>query len=338
MFMAVSNFKCPNCGASLPETSRANQLLRCPTCNASLFVSDWHIGETGDAVMVATPTRVYTVSKLLGKDDLCNIYRCSFNSNEQEWLGIFRIARDARDNDLVQAEAQALFHLQSHPEYDEFRAFLPAVLESFIYQESGTSTPARYVNILSLHEYIASPDELYTFEEVHNYYTGGIHPKDMAWMWRRVLHILGFVHKAGLVHGAALPPYFVIEPKEHKLALIGFGFSVRDPQTTGAALKALSVPYEDWYPQEVFDKQPPTPGLDLMLAARTMMYLIGADPLGEPERYTMEPELSRYFRKFYERDPRRRPQDAWAALAEFDGVIERLWGARTFRPFTMPSK
>ncbi len=332
--MALSNFKCPNCGASLPETTRSNQIVRCPTCNAALFVSDWKIGEVGTSMSVATPSRVYRVSKLLGVDDLCSSYRCAFTVNDQEWLGMFRIANDADDNDLVQNEGQALVQLRAHGDYDEFRAFLPALLESFIYQEADANAAARHVNIITLHEHIASPDELYTLEAVRDYYTAGIDPKDMAWMWRRVLHVLGFVHRAGIMHGAALPAYIQIEPVEHKLALIGFGFSARE----GEALRAISQPYAAWYPPEVFAKQAPTPALDLQLAARTMLYLIGADPLGEPIHRLLDPELSMYFRQFYADDPQQRPQDAWQALAEFDAIIEALWGARTFRPFSMPKK
>jgi hypothetical protein len=32
-----------------------------------------------------------------------------------------------------------------------------------------------------------------------------------------------------------------------------------------------------------------------------------------------------------------RPQDAWRLLAEFDELLERLYGPRTFRPFAMPA-
>ena len=33
--------------------------------------------------------------------------------------------------------------------------------------------------------------------------------------------------------------------------------------------------------------------------------------------------------------PRMRPQDAWRLLAEFDELLENLYGPRTFRPFTI---
>jgi hypothetical protein len=33
--------------------------------------------------------------------------------------------------------------------------------------------------------------------------------------------------------------------------------------------------------------------------------------------------------------PRMRPQDAWALLGEFDELLHKLYGPRTFRPFVI---
>lgn len=335
--MKIDTFNCPSCGYPLPQNARANQLVKCSACNSTLFISEWTIGETRDAVVVATPTRVYTITDLLAKDDLCNVYRCAFKVEGKEWQGMFRVARDAHDNDLVQNEARTLYHFQATGNYVEFRPFLPLILESFLYQD-GSSQPAQQANILSMHEYIASPTELYSLEEIKNYYVNGIDPKDMAWMWRRLLNILGFAHQNGVIHGAVLPPNILIEPNDHKLALTGWSFSVRSSASKSNHLTALSLPYESWYPQEVFAKAPATPGLDLLMAARCMLYLIGADPLGEPNHRNLDSDLQHYFARCLENDPARRPQDAWELLDQFDRVIERLWGPRTFRKFTMPYK
>lgn len=337
--MAIKDFKCPNCGRALPETTRANALLRCPACHATLLISEFNVDDAKGAVGVATPTRTYAVTKLLAKDDICNVYKCTFKADGTEWTAMFRIATHAALNDMVEQEAKTLYHLQSAHNFDKFRPFLPAVLESFLYSDA-TGAPPRQVNILSMHEHIASPGELYSLEEVRGYYTGGIHPKDMAWMWRRLLNVLGFAHHSGVIHGAVLPPYVLIEPKDHKLALTGWGFSLRLPKSgTGGHMTAISMPYERWYPPEILDKKTPTPAADLYLAARTMMHLVGVNPLhDDPAHHNMEPELGSYFAKFFHDNPARRPQSAWDALEEFDKLIESLWGPRTFRVFTMPGK
>lgn len=338
----IKEFKCPTCGFALPERAKQNQLIKCPACNTTLFISDWTIGETKDNATVATPTRVYTMSRLIAKDDVCNVYACAFSVEGKPYQGLFRVARDAGDNDLVQNEARALYHFQATPNYDDFRAFLPSILESFVYQDERAAVAgrqARQVNIVTLHTHIASPDELYSLEDVRGYYTGGIDTKDMAWMWRRLLNVLGYAHKNGIIHGAVLPSHVLIEPKDHKLALVGWGFSVRDAKANQRRLPAMSVSYESWYPPEVGEKAIPTPSLDLNMAARCMLYLMGLDPLNDsPAHYNLDPALGQYFAKFLHARPRQRPQDAWDALDEFDRIIESLWGARTFREFTLPAK
>ena len=72
------------------------------------------------------------------------------------------------------------------------------------------------------HQGISGPDELYSLEEVRAAYPAGIDARDMAWMWRRLLTVLGFVHEQRLVHGCVTPDHVLIEPREHKLVLIGW--------------------------------------------------------------------------------------------------------------------
>ncbi|MBW4438926.1 MAG: hypothetical protein KME04_17445 [Pleurocapsa minor GSE-CHR-MK-17-07R] len=337
--MAIKDFKCPNCGRALPESTRANALLTCPACQSTLLISEFSVADAKDAVAVATPTHAYAVSKLLSKDDICTVYKCTFSAEGETWTGMFRIATHAADNDLVEQEARALSHLQSAHNFDKFRPFLPSLLESFLFSDAS-GDPPRQVNILTMHAHIASPAELYSLEEVRAEYSGGIHPKDMAWMWRRLLNVLGFAHASGVIHGAVLPPYVLIEPRDHKLALTGWGFSVRRPASgAGSPMTAISTSYEGWYPPEILAKQVPSAAADLHLAARTMLYVIGAKMHGgTPEHYLLEPEMAAYFARFLHDDPSRRPQSAWDALDEFDRLIESLWGPRTFRVFTMPGK
>lgn len=336
--MTVKTMYCPACSRPLPPEAKPNTLFTCPACDATLYLSDWEIGKGDGDVMVATPTRVYTVTDQIARDDLCNVYRCAYKLDDKQRQGMFRAARNAADNDLVKNEAQTVYHLQATTDYDDFRPFLPLMLDSFLYKDASLDK-ARQVNIFGLHEEINSPGELHSLQEVYDYYPNGIDPRDMAWMWRRVLYVLGFLHKQNVIHGAVLPSHILIEPVDHKVMLTGFGFSVREPQKTGDHIKALSITYEKWYPDEIRQKQPPTPSFDLFLAARTMLYIMGIDVLDhQPQHRNLDKKMADYFARCVHPNPRQRPNDAWALLKEFDGLIEGLWGPRTFRVFKMPYK
>jgi hypothetical protein len=330
----IQLFRCPSCGSPLPKTTRANQLVKCDACQTTVLVRDWQTSETRDRVVVETPTRIYTLGRLFTKDDLCNIYRCTFKRDDKEWEGLFRLAHDPADNDLVQNEAQTLYYFQQCPDYDEFQPLVPSILESFVYQDAAISKP-RQVNIASLDEQITFLDELYSLQEVKQTFPAGIHPKDMAWMWRRVLNVLGFAHKNGVIHGSVLPPYVWIEPRGHKVMLMGWGFSVRAPAGESEKLKALSISYESWYPPEV--KKPAEPGLDISMAARCMLSLMAIDPLAKKESDIDLPTLPTGLRRYFWRCLSTR-QSAWQLLQEFDGIIEDCWGPREFRVFRMPER
>ena len=56
--------------------------------------------------------------------------------------------------------------------------------------------------------------------------SGGVDPRDAAWMWRRLLVALGFAHRAGVLHGAVLPEHVLIHPGEHGLVLVDWCYSV----------------------------------------------------------------------------------------------------------------
>ncbi|MFD0855596.1 molecular chaperone DnaJ, partial [Actinomadura adrarensis] len=83
-----------------------------------------------------------------------------------------------------------------------------------------------------------------------------------------------------------------------------------------------------WYPPEVPGREQASPATDIYMATRTMTHLMG-DKAPAPMRSFAKGCLLA--------SQRRRPGDAWRLLAEFDELLERLYGPRRFRPFTMPT-
>jgi len=104
--------------------------------------------------------------------------------------------------------------------------------------------------------------------------------------------------------------------------LVDWCFSV----TGGGAVPALVPGHEDWYPDEVLKKQPCGPGTDIAMASRCMTSLMGR---------RAPRELLDFARGCRQRFLQKRPDDAWRLLRELDEVLERLYGPRTFRPFTL---
>jgi len=217
-----------------------------------------------------------------------------------------------------------------------FWPFLPK-LEETVAMGNGGAEPARVANILRMDEEIRSPQELYTLGEVRAAYPDWLDPRHVAWIWRRLLSVLGFVHGQDVIHCAVLPMHVLIEPADHKLLLIDWCGAVGQASQSRHPVTILAGGYRGWYKREGALREPPTPGLDIALGARCMIELLGGD--GELAQFpvNVEPGLQRYFTRCVGGDSSIRP-DAWKLLDDFDRLIEAMWGPRQFLPLAIPPK
>ncbi|RSM54672.1 molecular chaperone DnaJ [Actinoplanes sp. ATCC 53533] len=227
---------------------------------------------------------------------------------------LLKLPRSPGDNDLLRAEAAALTTLAADGD-PKFRAYAPRLLESFTHEDAGRAR--RTANV------IARQRGFVSLAEVHAGYPGGLDPRDVAWMWRRLFTGLGWAHRAGLVHGAVLPEHVLVHPDEHGLVLVDWCYSV----PAGATVPALVARHRAAYPPEVTAKQPATAATDIFMATGLMLRLIRNPP----------DALRRFARGCRYDKPRMRPQDAWHLLGELDELLDDLYGPRRFRPFAMPA-
>ena len=121
------------------------------------------------------------------------------------------------------------------------------------------------------------------------------------------------------------PTHVLIEPDR---ARRGAGRLVLLGRRRRDRFPALVPEYADWYPAEVHKRRPPGPGTDIAMAARCMSALMGRERAGGAAVVR---------RRLRTAAARQRPDDAWRLLDELDGVLERLYGPRRFRPFARPA-
>jgi hypothetical protein len=285
----------------------------CPHCGGEI--------ETA-ATTAAEPITVHAgelelvVGERLAFGIVANLYRCSIRNHGQ---GVFKVARTATANKHLAREHAVLTRLHKADVDGQFAPFVPRVVGTLSYAVPPDQ-PQR-ANVLAYHEGIHSPDELYSLEEVRGAYPNGIDPRDMAWMWRRLLTVLAFVHDQQTVHTCVTPDHVLIEPREHKLVLIGWCGAVRP----GEAPVLMPPRFEDWRGGAAAFDRGASPAGDLRAASKTMSYLLG--------EYS-EPAVERHL----ERAAESTSVDAWRLLDDFDRMIEALWGPRRFRAFTMPPR
>jgi hypothetical protein len=257
-----------------------------------------------DGTVMTTRRGSYRVGARVMSGDVADLYAVD------EDTALLKLPRRPADNDLMAAEAQALSTLERDGD-PKHRAYAPRLIESFTHEDPATGV-RRTANVLARQRGFVS------LAEVARAYPQGVDPRDAAWMWRRLLVGLGWAHRAGIVHGAVLPEHVLVHPAEHGLVLVDWCYAVGP----GERLAAIVAAHEADYPPEIPETSAAT---DIYMATRLMRDLLD-DP---PEA------MARFADGCMHDAPRMRPQDAWKLLAEFDELIEELFGPRRFRPFTV---
>ena len=276
-------------------------------------------GMVGAEVDIHTKRHIYRLGDLAAKGSLANVYQGTILADPFVPV-LVKMPIEPRDNDLMAAESRALKFLSEAPDAELYQWFFPTLVETFRHQDAATSI-RRQVNVFE------EPDDgdWYTLDAVAYEYVQRVDPKDVAWIFRRILVALGNAHSVGLVHGAVTPDNIMVLPDAHGLMLIDWCYSV----SQGEPLTAVVGDFRHMYPPEALAKEPVYSHTDIFMAAQVAWALC-------THNKDVPVRLRRFFTAVCSPNPKARPTNAWDLLAEFDELIEELWGPRRFHPFSMP--
>jgi len=284
-------------------------------------------GSVRSDLVFQTRHAVHTADRRL--TDWCDVASC-YESRSQvsgvEQPSLIKIAQTRIDNDLFAAEANALELLWAG---DPARAmFFPKLIESFGIVAGKDRLRANAIEWCN---------GFVNLEQVRAVYPDGVDPLDMAWMWRRVLWALDYAHGLGLVHGAPLPQNILIHPGMHGVVLADWCYSQKRRGNSYPPLRAIVGTQKGWYPADVLTKAPYEPWHDIQLAARTMVQLMGGDPVTGKLPKKVPARMSGYFGSIISGTASRANEVAPIAT-EFDELLQRLgppYYPRVFRPFSL---
>ncbi len=267
-----------------------------------------------------TPLRVevngaaFEFREQLPDGDLAELWRAPGDDGEP---CVAKIAIDIQDNDLICNEAEALAQLDLHDSRQ--RVLLPRLHGRFFTRDG------RAGNLLGL-------VEGFTGLELRARFPDGVPPEHVVWIGRRLLSVVGHAHTRGILHGNIEPAHIVVRPRDHRVVLIDWCYSIFEPGRTGQGFRAVN---DEYSAPEVAQRGPATPAADLLSVGRTLAFLLGADPieldLGEhvPER------LQRFIRYLARPSRLQRAQDAWEMYGELDLVRLACYGPHVFREFVV---
>ena len=257
----------------------------------------------------------FIVGDRITSGDICDLYRCVGQPV------VLKICRKRSDNDLMDAERGALDSIYPPGTVEErFYRYLPHIVAGFEWK-------GHKAHVLPFFEgYI-------TLDAILKAYPEGIDFRDWAWMYRRVLEGIGFVHQQGYIHGALTPAHVLVHPKQHGARIMDWCYS----KPLGEPLQAVPQTYQNFYPPEVFAKGATSVSTDLYLAAKTSMALLGGNPLRNTFPAKVPEPLQEFLMRTLASNPARRPVNAWTYREDLGHLLEGLVGKPAYREFRMPS-
>ncbi len=255
-------------------------------------------------VELRTGRGTYRVAERHAVGSVANVYRT-------DGRHVVKIVRNPALNPLLHAEWHALRKLgRFTAEHRWLRPYYPHLVDT---GDVGRGERAFTVLEPLVRGFV-------TLADVKRAFPDGLDGRDYAWMHRRLLRAVAGAHRVGLVHGAITADNVLVHPEHHGIVLAGWSFAVDDGQPLLARAKSIAYPPEAGHGAV-------TAATDVHMAHALMTDLLAHD----------ETRQRTFARGCMQDQPGRRP-DAADLLAEYDELLEDLYGARVFRPFALPNR
>lgn len=222
---------------------------------------------------------------------------------------LFKIARNRKDNDLMERESKALQALHAKKKGPKLSSYIPELKSSLL--ASG-----RRANVMT---YSA---DFVSVEEIVRRMKGGVEFKHIVWMMNRLLSCLGYAQVHDVVHGAVVPSHILYNLKTHDMRLVDWCYSVE----TGKSLSAVVRKYKSLYAPELLLQLSAHSQGDLFMAARSMQFAAARIPKA----------FHPLFDWCLAESPSARPGDLWSFQDMWRARAVEEYGAPKFAELTLP--
>jgi len=271
-------------------------------------------------IVVEIKKKRYVLGDVLYSGDVADLYACSWGADDR---GLFKIVKNAGDNDLVENEGRILEKLGMAEDHAEsvYKLF-PRLHDSFTLKGKSGSRRVLIIGHYSNHLSLA---------EIIEAYPDGVDFRDAAWMWKRMLFAVGHAHRRGIMHGGITPDHVLVHPTEHGAKILDWTSAV-----TGGHVKLISKKWKDNYPPEVMAKRPASAATDIYMVSACVEELLGLKA-AKHEASSVPPAIRDFLKSCLIPAQGRRPDDAWQLHEELDELLKALVGKRKYREFKMPA-
>jgi hypothetical protein len=234
--------KCPSCGGPLPHSA---DWLVCKFCGAELKPApgaQYHIWpKTEDPPFAPEKPRVsisgvrFCVLGQLGRGEVADVLLARRDSRVTEMV-VIKMARDGSDVSRLGREWSAIADIASKDREGDvyFRRMLPQpVVNGLVDGSKRVASVFRWRSGFQ-----------WTFDDLLVENKAGVDPRAGVWLWKRVLDMLGWVHRGGWAHGSIAPAQLLVHPRDHGVAIVGWSRAVKGGSPSddiGASARAVAT-------------------------------------------------------------------------------------------------
>jgi len=322
--------ECPKCGAPLAPARFARSVV-CSFCQSTVQVDPsavsaalfrealvaWNSPEThGYTSFLSIGHSHWATRRFIARGDISDVYLAERARRPTERV-LLKLLREPVHDPLFDREWEVLGKLQQSdsPGAALFTTLVPQpVVRGLI--DYGPYQGRRAMAFRWATGFCE------TLEGVRRAYPQGIDPQISIWMWRRILELLTFLHRSGVVHGAVLPPHILVEDGEHGIRLVGYSAAGE----SGTPLSTFCGRFEQFYSARWL-----TPEADVAMSARSIAFVLGGEGAGVGVPTSVPGPLASLIRKVAADGG----EDAWNVRESVGEVARNLYGPPSFNPLVM---
>lgn len=230
---------------------------------------------------------------------------------------VLKLVDDASNNARVQNEVRLLRLLST--ERSPLLKHLPEYLDQFKTGDGRQGIVLRHADGVDL-------------EAVREVYPEGIPQEHCFWILRRVLSVLGYAHKKGIMHGHITPAHILVRPYDHNVWLVDWSYGIVNPAHTGETFLAWDERYSA---PEVQEGGKVLSSADLYALAKCMVFALGGDPRTATFPPTVDIRLVRFLQFFLRPSPLQRARDPWEMFHKVEALRKEIYGPHRFLPFAL---
>lgn len=275
--------------------------------------------------------RLLTLGQQLGVGLYSTVYGGTLEGEKDDLL--IKLAHQPTDNPALRKEREVLEAIRrpSHNParesfFDSHRIYFPKPYGVVVVQAGNLVQ--KEISVLG-----RQPGTVYTALELRKRFGGAIEPFHVYWIYRRILLTILMTQMRGFVHGALTPDHLLVYPAEHGFVLLGWCGATKVGQER---IRRIDPTYKEYYPAEVFAKEPVNLTTDLYMAGKLVQYLLSANVLGE-QFPRLPANVAQVLQATIQQDPKKRPQNLMDHYDRFIEAIEAAHGKRRFTEMLVPS-